>query len=88
MVVPARRDGAWQLFLLDTAQPGVRFEAQLTTALEPRARVHLDAVAATAPVVTTQPSITGAVSAGSTLTAVNGAASGSPTPTASRADRR
>ena len=48
LLLPARRDGAWQLFLLDTAQPGVRFEAQLTTALEPRARVYFDAVAATA----------------------------------------
>lgn len=48
LLLPARRDDAWQLYLLDTAQPGVRFEAQLTTALEPRARVHLDAVAATA----------------------------------------
>ena len=48
LLLPARRDGAWQLYLLDTAQPGVRFEAQLTTAFEPRARVHLDGVSATA----------------------------------------
>ena len=48
LLLPARHDGAWQLYLLDPSQPGVRLEAQLTTAFEPRARVQLDGVAATA----------------------------------------
>ncbi|MBK9470494.1 MAG: hypothetical protein IPO20_22070 [Gammaproteobacteria bacterium] len=48
LLLPARHDGAWQLYLLDPSQPGVRLESQLTTAFEPRARVQLDGVAATA----------------------------------------
>lgn len=47
LLLPARRDGAWQLHLVDPGQPGVRFERQTSTAHEPWARLTLDGAAAT-----------------------------------------
>lgn len=47
LLLPARRGDAWQLYLLDPSQSAVGFERQVTTALEPRARVSLTAAAAT-----------------------------------------
>ena len=46
LLVPARCDGEWRLVLLDTDAAGLRLEPQLSTSLEPCARLQADGVAA------------------------------------------
>lgn len=48
LLLPARRDGEWQLYLVATEQAGVTLQAQTSTGLEPQALVTLKGASARA----------------------------------------